>query len=271
LFFVHDLYGTAFVLRSLAPALGGEQPLYGFESPLLRGPKSPYHSLESLAMRYVADLRDVQPEGPYHLAGYSFGGVLAFEMARQLVADGQAVAFLGVIDVGPGYRGRHFNPHKVLDKPWLDVPSLPPTGTPIVRRARTFLDLATSSPRTAIEQVLLTTGLDRWTDPLQFRLDIRRHGQIHPGRRIWYAWRGHWELARSYGWAGRTYPGPLTLFWADESASTDGTMGWGNIVRGQLDIVRVPTAHESMLEPEGAPIIGALLREALDAVVPSDR
>ena len=267
LFFVHDLYGTAFVLRFLGPLLGTDQPLYGFESPLLRGPRSPYHSLESLAMRYVADLREVQPEGPYHLAGYSFGGVLAFEMARQLEADGQEVRFLGVIDVGPGYRGRHYDPRKVLDKPWLSVPYPPTPDSSRREKVRFYRDLVRGDPITAVEHVLLRTGLDRWTDPLQFWLDVRRHGQIHPGRRIWYAWRGHWELARAYDWAGRTYGGRITLFWADESASTDGSMGWAAIAPNGVDVVRVPTGHETMLEPEGAPVIAPLVRQALDAAI----
>ncbi len=271
LFFVHDLYGTAWVLQPLAPLLGADQPLWGFESPLLAGPESPFSSLEAMAARYVSDLRGVQPEGPYHLAGYSFGGVLAFEMARQLVAAGQPVRFLGVVDVGPGYRGRHFDPRKVLDKPPMWVPGPLEPEASWGRRLRFVRELAEDDVREAALHVLLITGLDRWVDPVLFRLDLRRTGQIHPRHRTWYAWRGHWGLARSYRWSGRTYPGDLTLFWAAESASADATMGWGGVVTGDLDIVRVDARHETMMQAGTVERLAAPLRAALEAARHGDR
>jgi len=266
LFFVHDLYGTAWVLRPLAAELGTDQPVSGFESPLLRGPLSPFRDLEAMAMRYVADLRLEQAAGPYHLAGYSFGGVLAFEMARQLVEEGDEVAFLGIIDVGPGYRGRHYDPRKVLDKPWLYVRRPPPAGTPWRERLRFYRSLA-AYPDEVADHLLLRTGLDRWTDPIRFRRDIRRTGQIHPGHRTWYAWRAHWQLARTYRWKPRSYPGDLTLFWAEESAATDGTMGWRDVVTGSIDIVRLDVPHEQMMHPDAVAAVGPPLREALDHAI----
>ncbi len=271
LFFVHDLYGTAWVLQPLAPLLGADQPLWGFESPLLAGPASPFTSLEAMAARYVSDLREVQPEGPYHLAGYSFGGVLAFEMARQLVAADQQVRFLGVVDVGPGYRGRHFDPRRVLDKPPMWVPGPLEPEASWRRRLRFLRELAQEDVREATLHLLLITGLDRWVDPVLFRLDLRRTGQIHPRHRTWYAWREHWSLARSYRWIGRTYPGDLTLFWAAESASTDATMGWGRVVTGALDIVRVDARHETMMQAGTVERLAAPLRAALEAARRADR
>lgn len=263
LWFAHDLHGSAFGLRHLAPHLDPDQPLWGFESPILRGPKSPFGSLELLALRYVADLREVQSEGPYHLAGYSFGGVLAFEMARQLVRDGHDVAFLGVVDVGPGYRGRHYHPKRPPERPWLSVPQPPPPGAGLAERARRWQRL-TRERSWLVNSALMQTGLDWWADPVIWRLDLTRHGRIQPGRRLWYAWRQHWGLGRRYSWDGVTYPGPLTLFWADESAATDGTMGWGDVVEGELEIVHVDIPHEVMLGAEGVERLAAPLQAALD-------
>jgi len=264
LFFAHDLYGTAYVLRHLAVALGADQPLSGFESPLLRGPKSPFPDLETLAMRYVIDLRLAQPEGPYHLAGYSFGGVMAFEMARQLLEDGEAVAFLGVVDVGPGYRGKHYDPHKVLDKPWMGVTSPPDPALPVRDRIRYYRDMVRRDKVDAVHHLLLRSGLDRFTDPLQFGLDLRRTDRIHPGRRTAYSWRTHWQLGRRYPWDGRTYAGDMTLFWADATASADATMGWGAIVQGDLEIVRISVLHDEVMKEEAASQLGGPLRAALD-------
>lgn len=264
LFMVHDLHGSAYGLRHLAPELGADQPVWGFESPYLEGPEVPFRTLDTLALRYLTELKAVQPEGPYHLAGYSFGGVLAFEIARQLVEGGDEVSFLGVVDVGPGYRGRHYDPRKVLDKPWLRV-AMPDEELTLRQQVGWYARRARRNPRDAALSLSIRSGADRWLDPVLFRYEIRRKGEISAGNRLWYAWRQHWELARSYRWEGRRYPGRLTLLWADESAATDGTMGWGDVVQGPLDIVHVPVAHERFLQPDGAAVIGPVLRRALDA------
>ncbi|MGN6694074.1 MAG: AMP-binding protein, partial [Aquihabitans sp.] len=263
LFMVHDLHGSAFGLRHLAPQLGPDQTVWGFESPYLEGPVPPFRSLDTLALRYVTELRRIQPEGPYHLAGYSFGGVLAFEIARQLVEAGEDVPMLVVVDVGPGYRGRHYDPRKVLDKPWLQVP-MPDEDASLVDEARWYAGLARRSPVDAALSFTNRTGLDRWTDSLVFQRDLRQTGTIAAGHRLWFAWRKHWELARRYQWEGRRYPGPLTLVWADESAATDGTMGWGAVVDDGLEIIHAPVPHERFLLPDGAEVLGPIIRAAID-------
>lgn len=267
LYFVHDLHGTAYSLRYLAPLLGEDQPLAGFESPFLDGKPTPFTKLETLALRYVTDLRRHQPEGPYLLAGYSFGGVLAFEIARQLVEAGEEVPFLGVFDVGPGYRGRHFHPRKPPLKPTLTVPMVPEELEGVGAKARWYADLARRSPADLAENLLIRSGADTVADRVREARDVRRTGTIHPARRLWYAWRTHWTLARAYTWDDKHYPGPFTLFWADETASTDSTMGWGSVVDGRIDIVRVPIEHETFLQESGATGIAPMLRRELDRAI----
>ncbi|MCB1041115.1 MAG: hypothetical protein KDA94_16515, partial [Acidimicrobiales bacterium] len=253
--------------------LGLDQPVWGFESPFLEGRGGIADTLEDLASQYVEAMRQVQPEAPYHLAGYSFGGVLAFAIASRLVAEGNEVRFLGIVDVGPGYRGRHFHARKMLDKPWSRVPYPPSRDLPLRQRLAWYRDLAVRSPRDAAYHVSLRTGLDRWLDPLQFQVDLRDGGRVPPARRLWYAWRQHWELARRYRWDGPRYPGDVFLVWANESAATDGTMGWAQVLDGDLSIVHVDIPHERMLHPDEAVILGGHLRAALDRAVsdPGDR
>jgi hypothetical protein len=136
-------------------------------------------------------------------------------------------------------------------------------GTPWRERARFYRDFYRRDRRELALHVFMRTGLDRWTDPLQFRRDLRREGRIHPGRRTWYAWRTHWELARRYRWESKAYPGDLTLFWADESASTDSTMGWADVVDGEIDIVRLDASHDTMLQSGTVEILAGPMRTAL--------
>jgi len=94
LFLIHGagggiLWGYANLAKHLAP----DQPVYGIESRGLRGLEE-FSRVEEMAGHYIQELRRVQPEGPYYLGGYCFGGIVAYEMARQLRALDQEVAFL---------------------------------------------------------------------------------------------------------------------------------------------------------------------------------
>ncbi|MEM1443845.1 MAG: thioesterase domain-containing protein [Verrucomicrobiota bacterium] len=100
LFGVHGGDGGIFFYRDLAAHLEKNRPFYAFEAANLtnRG-EVQVESVEGMAARYIAELRKVQPEGPYFLCGYSFGGIVAFEMACQLQQAGAEIGFLGIIDV----------------------------------------------------------------------------------------------------------------------------------------------------------------------------
>ena len=97
LFFVHPAGGNILCYAELARALGPEQPLYGLQLP---DPETlgPAPTVEGLAASYVAAVRETAPGGPYALGGWSLGGAIAVEMARQLDAAGEAVALLALVD-----------------------------------------------------------------------------------------------------------------------------------------------------------------------------
>ncbi len=98
LFIVHALFGNVLELRNLAHRLRCNRPVYALQA---RGldPKQPPHSrVEDMAERYVSEIFSVQPRGPYALAGYSFGGSVAFEMARRLRQIGEEVELVALLD-----------------------------------------------------------------------------------------------------------------------------------------------------------------------------
>jgi len=99
---VFGLYAEDHVLfyYRLAHAMDADRPFYGIQSLTLAPQAQLPERLEELAARYVVALKRVQPHGPYHLAGHCSGAVLSFEMAQQLVAGGDQVAFLGILDSG---------------------------------------------------------------------------------------------------------------------------------------------------------------------------
>jgi len=114
-FFLHgDLGGGGFYCRALARALGPEQPFYALEPYRLADREAP-HTVEAMATAYIEAARSVQPQGPYQLGGLCNGGLVAFEMARQLRAAGQAVDLLVLLDAGLAGR-RHRRAHRLLKR-----------------------------------------------------------------------------------------------------------------------------------------------------------
>jgi amino acid adenylation domain-containing protein len=98
IFFVHDGEGETLLYRNLAHRLNPEHPVYGLQ-PLSREHYPMLHTrLTDMAAYYIEQIRKVQPEGPYFLAGLCVGGFLAFEMARQLRSQGQSTAMVALID-----------------------------------------------------------------------------------------------------------------------------------------------------------------------------
>ena len=98
LFIMHGNNGSIFYVRHLLTDLKSNRPVYGLQPPPLDGAHRILHTIELMATSYVAEIRRVQPRGPYFLMGYSFGGWVVFEMAQQLVQEGERVNFLGMID-----------------------------------------------------------------------------------------------------------------------------------------------------------------------------
>ena len=83
------MFGNILNLRHLAVQIGQDRPVYGLQARGLYGDQSPHETFEEMARDYLAEVRQVQPHGPYFLAGFSGGGIVAYEMAQQLVVEGE--------------------------------------------------------------------------------------------------------------------------------------------------------------------------------------
>ncbi|MFN3824350.1 MAG: type I polyketide synthase [Pseudorhodobacter sp.] len=97
-FLVAGMFGNVLNLRHLAQLIGGDRPFYGLQARGLYGDAEPHRSIPEAAADYIAELRQVQPHGPYLLGGFSGGGLTAWDMARQLEEAGEEVATLVLLD-----------------------------------------------------------------------------------------------------------------------------------------------------------------------------
>ncbi|MGD9872689.1 MAG: AMP-binding protein [Kiritimatiellia bacterium] len=121
-FCVHPGGGTVMCFNDLAHSIGKDQPLYALQSQGVDGKHPPLKRVEDMAALYIREIRTIQPAGPYRLGGMCLGGVIAYEMAQQLVKQGEKVEFLGVLDTRrpPGWHRPLFHQRRVI-KEWLSM------------------------------------------------------------------------------------------------------------------------------------------------------
>ena len=110
-FIVHGLEGAA-CFSELANLIDTPHPIYGFQAQGIDGGAEPLSRIEDMAALYIEALNQIQPSGPYLLIGYSFGGLVALEMAQRLSAQGQQVALLTLLDAYP--HARHLSRYQRL-------------------------------------------------------------------------------------------------------------------------------------------------------------
>ncbi|RKH57012.1 AMP-binding protein [Corallococcus llansteffanensis] len=160
-FLVHAAGGQAFSFVALARQLGPERPVYAFQAPQLDRGGVESMTVEGLATEYLQALREAQPRGPYLLGGWSFGGLVAFEMACRLQAEGEQVARLVLFDtLAPGRVEPPWK-HRVLSKLARHALPLVMRWAPLQRLARPLLGpLASKTPLWRLFGCLHLTGRD---------------------------------------------------------------------------------------------------------------
>ncbi|HEY3570221.1 MAG TPA: amino acid adenylation domain-containing protein [Thermoanaerobaculia bacterium] len=109
-FCIHPAGGDALCFFPLARHTGADQPFYGLQARGLEDAAEPFATIEEMAAHYLGEIRRVQPRGPYRVGGWSFGGLAAFELARQLRAAGEEVELLAVLDTAPGVEDGALDP-----------------------------------------------------------------------------------------------------------------------------------------------------------------
>jgi len=116
IFAVPGVGGNVVGYAPLADLLGSDQPLYGLQARGLDGEEAPLTTFEEMAAHHLAEIRAVQPKGPYHLVGLCIGGVIAYEMAQQLVRAGEEVGMLAMLETWPPPPVRRIRASARLDR-----------------------------------------------------------------------------------------------------------------------------------------------------------
>ena len=250
-----------FVYARLAHHVGRDFPIYGLRARSSDGKTRPHTCVEEMAADYVREVQRFLPEGPYRIIGECMGGIVAYEMARQLRAQGKTVALLLMMD----------------------------TKRPTVLR---YVRKCTRDGWRGLRESFRARVLDRLTD----HWDASR--ELSWWRRVGYFWDNMWKAARVVShvlnvtrmastdarhetakrikraridyrhsllrYRPKPYAGKVTMIVNEVSARNRPTLGWGDLARGGIELHRVPGRHSSYIR-EHAKTAAAQLRRCLES------
>jgi amino acid adenylation domain-containing protein len=247
LFLVHGAGGGMFWgYANLSRHLGAEQPLYGFNSRGLEGLQE-FGTIEEMAAHYVADLRAFQRSGPYRLGGYCFGGNVAYEMARQLVAQGEKIALLALFNSWPpnsSYTRVHLTP-KLCIQFLKNLGSW--TGYVLQLKPTQQRDLILWKTRAIGRKWLrFTHGLRKAAPDIDVAEWVDLSAQPEDRHELWAA-----HIRAYLKHCPKPFAGRLTLFrtrYHPLLCSFDDACGWRELAEGGVTVHVVPGAHESILD-----------------------
>jgi thioesterase domain-containing protein len=261
LFLVHGFGGGVLGYAELARGLGDDQPVYGLQAVGVDGRGTPHETVEEMAAHFVEVIRAQQSQGPYYLGGYCFGGIVAYEVARQLEAQQQPVALVAIFE---GYA-----PARLL-------------ATEATWSPRLILAYLRNLPYWFQDYMQLGAG-QRWQTARRsalrlWRLAARRLGISVPVRledlvpvqgsepdslrRIMAL-----HIRASDAYLPGPYNGGVVMFNIRSQSLTrtpDPQRGWGRLVRGGLEVRQIAGSHHNILQPPHVQTLARALKESLD-------
>jgi acetoacetyl-CoA synthetase len=246
LYLVHSIWGDVLGMRQITAAMENDVPVYGIRARGLNPGEEPQRSVEEMAKTYVELIRDFQPQGPYRLAGHSFGALLAFEMARLLVDQGQEIAWLGIIDAELDDRA-----HSPVRR-WAHRLAIPfhygraATRDPVASLKRLFREVIPS---------LVRRGFSR----------LHRDATLAEAEATWMegASESHRRLAAHFielaaDFRPRHYRGSMTYFLPTVRRFhlfADPLPVWRRVTAGKIEIERVPGPHVGMVSGQAGRVV----------------
>ncbi|WUR90408.1 amino acid adenylation domain-containing protein [Streptomyces sp. NBC_01262] len=246
LFCIHPGGGLSWSYSGFMKYVPPGIPIYGIQARGLLYPDDMPATVEEMAADYVTQIREIQPEGPYHLLGWSFGGIVAYEMAAQLQALGERMALLTMLDCYPGVP----NHYRIDDRDML-VSLLDPTRPHVIPQE--------GSPEIAKAVEILRNDTGALASLNEGQLVALLTTMAHNRHIV-----GHY--------APKPFDGDVLFFLATQGR-TDGAPTadvWKEFVSGDVLSHPIKITHTNMNHPEPLAEIGRILAAALHQLDPAD-
>ena len=254
IYLVHGIGLNLLNFSGLVANIDPDQPVYGLQAKGLDGTTEPLDSMEAIAAHYIGEMLEQNPVGPYAIAGYSFGGYVAYEMAQQLTRMGKEIKMLAMFDTDARALISHYT---VLDRlVWKigrQFPKFIWIGKSLFKHPSKTIAYQLSFFRTRTNALLRAVGLKASPVP---------NGEL---AHLDYLIEKHERSFDNY--VLRPYSGKIDLFRADSRLYfIDDThyLGWKEYALGGVRVHDVPGDHETILLPPNDKIFASVLQKALD-------
>jgi len=257
LFLTPEGTGTLFYNDALAPYVDANIPIYGL--PAKPTAEAQLQTMEGMAARMVRMIRAVQPEGPYRLGGWSYGGILAYEIAAQLIGANERVDFLALLDTRPPSNNDDDTP-EIYSRAFDARERL----LGVVQRAvnnkeelQVRLDALRSGSAAMSFEVLVEKCRELSLMPGQFKDSTAT--QI----RDWLV-RIHAHGSAYFEYSPQPIPVPVHLLRAQQEGGMDARLGWDAFIPDHLlKVITVPGTHHTMMESPNVEQVGQALSQAI--------
>jgi len=259
LFCFHGAGGTVFIYHKLSRYLAADQPLYGVQSRGLDGSCAPLTRIEDMAAVYVDEIRRVQPQGPYFLAGYCMGGTVAYEVAQQLHAAGESIALLALFDT--------MNWHKIPLTFWSKSSH---ACQQWMFHAASFLNLNFSGKAEFFKEkaAVLRNRVPVWRGMLLAKLGRKRSASVAPD---WAVLGNIWQTNDRAAWSyiPKPYPGTIVDFRPAKQYRVfdKPDLKWDRLAQEGQQVVVLPINPASMLVEPFVKHLAVALRAFMDDAI----
>jgi aspartate racemase len=248
---IHTTPGDILGYGNLVYHLGVDQPCFGFQSLGMVDPNQSHTSIEDMSADYLARLREFQPKGPYYLGGWCYGGVIAVDMARRLLEEGQTVGLLAL----------------------FETVAMPPGGWNFryfAHRLQCSMRMSAGEWAEYCREKIKYLRDTKMANRMRFR-DVHSPAAEVPGSsqlkerlaRLEHVYNTNLTALKRF--RSSFYPGKVTLFNAEEKDPAlipDPQYGWVGL-SDAIEIHTVPGGHDSMLAEPHVSVLAEKLQAAL--------
>ena len=250
LFFIHGVGGVVPEFEKLLEKLDPRHPVYGIQSQAFDPHSAALLTLEEMAAYYLAEVRQVVSSGPYHLIGFSFGGMVAFEMAQQIRTQGEERPIIFMIDSAE---------MSYLKRQAKSAPTEQRASEFYHRLRRRFGEAFRRSNPWSFIQERVNSRFHRALYSLASKFGISISSSVHEPYHV------NWFAAVNY--SPRPYDESFFLFKAKDHFWEPGTppdLGWGTLAQAGLQIFEIPGDHESMFVEPNVSVLGGYLAQCVE-------
>ncbi|GEO10787.1 non-ribosomal peptide synthetase [Segetibacter aerophilus] len=254
IYIIHGSGSNIMNFSSFALHMHDDQPVYGLQAKGLNGVDKPLDSMEEIANHYIGEVLKHNPSGPYAIAGYSFGGYVAIEMARQLRLMGKEVKLLAMFDTNAK---EHFSEtsafHKGLNKIIRQFKKGAWISSSLIKQPKTTIDYQMSFLSNKVKAISFSLGLLKAKERSEYLPELnlisRQNDIAYNNYRI------------------KPFEGKIDLFKAKERVyfvDDFKFLGWKKYALQGVNVHEVPGDHKTMLFAPNDKVFASVLQKALD-------